>query len=89
MVEVTKHMGSFHIIDGEKVSVRYRGQIKSCARCHQPENECPGKGVARECTADRVLLSTHIQDHWASIGYKPDNNTTEDVDDDIEVNVQI
>ena len=28
MVEVTKHMGSFHIIDGEKVSVRYRGQIK-------------------------------------------------------------
>ena len=26
MVEITKPMGSFHIIDGEKVSVRYRGQ---------------------------------------------------------------
>ena len=44
MVEITKHMGSFHIIDGEKVSVRYRGQIKSYARCHQQKTVCPGKG---------------------------------------------
>ena len=30
MVEVTKQMGSYHIIDGENVSVKYRGQDKTC-----------------------------------------------------------
>ena len=81
MVEITKQMGSFHIIDGEKVSVRYRGQTKSCARCHQPETQCPGKGVARDCSSDRVLLSAHMEAHWKSIGYTPDTNTGEDVDE--------
>ena len=57
MVDVKKPMGTFYIIDGEKVSIQYKGQIKSCARCHQLENECPGKAIARECTADHVLLS--------------------------------
>ena len=74
MVEVTKHMGSFHIIDGEKVSIRYKGQTRSFARCHRPETQCPGKGVARECSSERILLSTHMQDHWKDIGYKPDNS---------------
>ena len=48
MVEISKPMGTFHIIDGEKVSIRYRGQRKSCARCHEQETECPGKAVAKE-----------------------------------------
>ena len=37
MVEITKPMGTYHIIDGEKVSVKYRGQDKTCARCHKTE----------------------------------------------------
>ena len=85
MVEVTKHMGSFHIIDGEKVSIRYRGQIRSCARCHRPETQCPGKGVARECSSERILLSTHMQDHWKDIGYKPDNSDLNEVDEGLDV----
>ena len=89
MVEISKHMGSFHIIDGEKVSIRYRGQTRSCARCHQPETQCPGKGVARECTSERVLLSTHMQDHWKTISYVPDSSSMEGVEEDLEVNVQI
>ena len=61
MVQIKKPMGTFHIINGEKVSVKYRGQIKSCARCHQLETDCPGKAIAKECSSERVLLSTHMQ----------------------------
>ena len=39
MVELNKPMGSYHIIDGVKVSVRYRGQTRTCARCHKFESE--------------------------------------------------
>ena len=63
MVEITKPMGSYHIIDGEKVSVRYRGQTRTCARCHRTERECNGKGVTSDCQEDRVLLSTHMGKH--------------------------
>ena len=89
MVEVTKHMGSYHIIDGEKVSIKYRGQTRSCARCHMAETQCPGKGVARDCSSDRVLLSVHMEEHWKIIGYTPDASISEDVDGDLEVSVQI
>ena len=30
-----RSMGTFHIIDGSRVKVFYRGNIKTCARCHQ------------------------------------------------------
>ena len=90
MVDITKHMGSFHIIDGEKVSVKYRGQIRSCARCHQQETNCPGKGVARDCTSERVLLSTHMQEHWKDVNYTPDNSTCLGLDNvDIDLDIQI
>ena len=81
MVEITKPMGSYHIIDGEKVSVKYRGQDKTCARCHKTESNCPGKAKAKDCTSDRVLLSTHMQEHWGKVGYKPDTQELNDVDD--------
>ena len=54
MVEIKKPMGTYHIIDGEKVSIKYRGQDKTCARCHCTESICPGKAMARDCTAERV-----------------------------------
>ena len=73
MVEVSKPMGSYHIIDGEKVSVKYRGQDKTCARCHKTESVCTGKAMARDCTSDRVLLSTHMEEHWEKVGYRPDS----------------
>ena len=86
VVEVTKPMGSYHIIDGEKVSVRYRGQDKTCARCHKTESVCPGKAKARDCTSDRVLLSSHMEDHWEKVGYKPDSMELNEVDNlDIQI----
>ena len=44
MVEVTKPIGSYHIIDGEKVVIRYRNQDKTCAGCHETSHQatnCP------------------------------------------------
>jgi hypothetical protein len=80
MVEVTKPMGSYHIIDGEKVSVKYRGQDKTCARCHKTESVCPGKAMARDCNSDRVLLSTHMEEHWQKVGYRPDTQDLNEVE---------
>ena len=89
MVEVTKPMGSYHIIDGEKVSVRYRGQDKTCAKCHKTESVCPGRAMARDCTSDRVMLSCHMKEHWEKVGYRPDNVDLNDVDDlDIQIGRQ-
>ena len=57
MAELKVPMGSYHIIDGEKVSVKYAGQEWTCARCHQLKRDCPGMAVAKNCTADRMQLS--------------------------------
>ena len=88
-IELEKPMGSYHIIDGEKVSVRYSGQEWTCARCHQYKRDCPGAAVARECTADRVLLSTFMAEYWKRIGYAPDTEHSEEVDDEPEIDVQV
>ena len=79
-------MGTYHIIDGEKVSVKYRGQDKTCARCHKTESVCPGKAMAKDCTSPRVLLSDYMREHWAKVGYLPDTHDLNEVD---ELDVQI
>ena len=86
MVEVSKPMGSYHIIDGEKVSVKYRGQARTCARCHLTESVCPGRAIAKDCNSERVLLSAHMEEHWVNVGYKPDTNALNEVD---ELDVQV
>jgi hypothetical protein len=89
MVDLKVPMGSYHIIDGEKVSVRYSGQEWTCARCHQFKRDCPGSAVARECTADRILLSAHMAQHWQKIGYSPETNDLNGVDDAQELDIQV
>ena len=42
---VKKNIGSVHIIDGERVSVKYSGQRKTCNRCHQEARNCPGSVI--------------------------------------------
>ena len=59
VMDIKIPLGSYHIIDGEKVTIRYPGQEWSCARCHQLKHSCPGFAIARNCTAERVLLSSH------------------------------
>ena len=53
-------MGTYHIIDGSKVRVFYRGNKKTCGRCHKSSRECPGEAIAKNCEAkggDRIHLS--------------------------------
>ena len=89
MVELKVPMGSYHIIDGEKVSVRYSGQEWTCARCHHYKKDCPGAAVAKDCTADRVMLSTHMKEHWQKIGYQPDTDSMNEVDETLELDIQV
>ena len=80
-VEVKKNIGSTHIIDGEKVSIRYTGQMKTCNKCHKDASICPGKGLAKDCTAQKVLLSQHMLDYWNYINFKPETtNMNDEVD---------
>ena len=70
------NLGSYHAIDGQKVTIRYSGQHQTCGRCHQTAQDCKGKGVARKCEAEggpRVDFSTYIMDLWKKIGYSPKN----------------
>ena len=66
------NVGGLHIIDGQKVTISFPGQRRSCYRCLRVAQECPGKGVAKECEAaggQRQLLINHMQDFWKKIGY--------------------
>ena len=46
--------------------------------------------MAREFTADRVLLSSHMKLHWDSIGFIPDNlNGEDEAEDTLGDNIQI
>ena len=89
VLEVKEPMGSYHIIDGEKVSIRYHGQEWSCARCHQFKQHCPGSAVARDCTADRVMLSDHMAAHWNKVGYKPESEDLNEVDEEHDLEIQV
>ena len=42
-------LGSYHVIDGHKVNMKYPGQQQTCARCLEPASKCKGKGLARKC----------------------------------------
>ena len=67
-------MGNYHIIDGNKVRIFYRGNIKTCGRCHKPALECAGGGLAKNCEVaggDRVTLIDHMKRLWSAIGFTP------------------
>ena len=42
-----KGMGTYHLMDGEAVTVNYSGQRRTCGRCHKDSRSCPGGGWAR------------------------------------------
>ena len=82
-----KQMGTYHLIDGSKVRVFYRGNRKTCGRCHKLASECPGEAIARNCALGggaRVFLTDHMKKVWNEIGFVPtsfeleENDKTED-----------
>ena len=82
-------MGTYHLIDGNRVRVLYRGNGKTCARCHKQARLCPGSGLAKNCeTAGgaHLPLVEHMKKLWNEIDFKPVNFELEDDDiaDDID-----
>ena len=70
----SQNMGTYHVIDGHKVTVRYQGQQQTCARCHETSQHCPGKGIAKKCEAaggTKIELADHMLKLWAKVGYTP------------------
>ena len=69
--KASRCMGTYHLIDGNKVRVFYRGNKKSCGKCHKFMNECPAQDTAKNCPLDRVLLSDHMKYLWEEISFVP------------------
>ena len=69
-------LGSYHVIDNQKVTIRYPGQQQTCARCHQTPQNCKGRGLAKRCEAEggqKLEFTDYILNLWKTIGYSPDN----------------
>ena len=69
-----RQMGTYHLIDGNKVRVLYRGNSKTCARCHKQARDCPGEGLAKNCSSaggQHIPLSQHMRALWEELGFTP------------------
>ena len=69
-------MGTYHFLDGARVRIFYRGNDKTCGRCHQHARTCLGGGIARQCEVEggiRVNLTDHMRRVWAETGFCPTN----------------
>ena len=72
-----ENIGSYHVIESQKVSLRYPGQQQTCGRYHQTPQRCPGRGIARRCQAEggeKVEFTEYILNLWKKIGYSPKNS---------------
>ena len=73
-VSPNTNIGTYHAIDGQKVTLRYLGQQQTCARCHETARHCRGGAIARRCEAangQKVEFSDYIVKLWQEIGYAP------------------
>ena len=74
----TRPLGTYHYLDGCRIKVFYRGNIRTCGRCHQSSVTCPGEGIASQCHdsgGPRVPLVDHMRKIWALIGFEPSKFT--------------
>ena len=68
------YLGTYHLIDGQKITARYPGQQPTCARCFGSPQSCPGRGMAKRCEQEggsRNDFREYISQLWESIGYVP------------------
>ena len=82
-------MGSFHLIDGAKVTIFYPGLRKTCGRCHETAALCVGGGIAKVCHekgGSKVQLLNKMLSHWKEIGFEPTNFKACDDSEDISIN---
>ena len=81
------NVGSYHVLDGFKVSMKYPGQLQTCARCLRVSRECKGNGMAKKCEAEGGIkrnFTEYIASLWEEIGYSPrsENSIFEEGDDE-------
>ena len=68
------NLGSYHVLDGQRVTLRYPGQSQTCARCLKTSIDCKGRGIARKCEAEggqKQDFAEYITNLWVTIGYSP------------------
>ena len=68
------YLGTYHVIDGQRVTAKYRGQQPTCARCFSLPQSCPGNGIARRCEQEggvKKNFADYIYQLWDKIGYVP------------------
>ena len=73
-IKPNENIGSYHLIDGQKVTVRYPGQQQTCARCHETAKNCKGAAIARKCETNgglKIEFPDYIMNLWSKIGYDP------------------
>ena len=67
-------MGTFHLLDGSKVKVFYRGNRPTCGWCHADITKCPGGAKAKTCK-EKETAQVHLGDHmrklWELIKFDP------------------
>ena len=86
-----ENIGSYHVIDGHKVSMRYAGQQQTCGRCHETPQKCKGRGIAKKCEAAggiRIEFTDYIIGLWKKIGYSPTNEDLPDAESEEVVQVE-
>ena len=86
------NIGSYHVLDGQKVSLKYLGQQQTCARCHKTSQNCKGNGLAKKCEAaggEKIDFIDHILQLWRQIGYSPSNTSLEEVNAAEDLVVQV
>ena len=83
-VKLGENIGSYHVLDGSKVSLRYPEQKQTCGRCHETPQNCKGRGIARKCEAEggvRIEFCDYILGLWKRIGYSPPSGELESLED--------
>ena len=73
-IKANTNLGTYHVIDGQRVTARYPGQQQTCARCFETPQTCPGKGMARRWEQEsgpKIEFDDYIYQLWNKIGYIP------------------
>ena len=87
-VKAGENIGSYHVIESQKVLLKYPGQQQTCGNCHETPRNCKGRGIAKRCKAEggaRVDFTDYILSLWKRIGYTPQTlNLMDDVNDNTE-----
>ena len=72
--ETKLQMGTFHILDGKKAKIFYRGNRSTCGWCQADITKCPGGAKAKSCKEAgtvQVQLGEHMKELWSKIGFNP------------------